>query len=279
MILREKNRFMREARAAAAQDHPNIAAVHEIADYEGETFIVLAYVEGETLKKKIKSGPLPVEQALDIAIQIAQGLKEAHDHGIVHRDITSTNIMVTPKGQVKITDFGLAKFKGEKTLTKSEAQMGTAGYMSPEQIQGEAVDHQGDIFSFGVVLYEMLTGQLPFKGEDDHAQIFSIVYDTPQAVRELNPSVPEELEHILESTLAKDKEFRYQSIDELLADLHSVKENITSGQMVPLSRRARKRKKISKVLIPVALAVSLIVAFVLFRLVFHERALVSTPRP
>ncbi|MFQ6115516.1 MAG: serine/threonine protein kinase, partial [bacterium] len=286
----ERIRFEREAQAAAALDHPCIAAVHEIAESEGQMFIVMACVEGVSLKKKIKSGPLTVEEAIDIAIQIAQGLKEAHDLGIVHRDIKSANVIVSPKGQVKITDFGLAKFKDEKTLTKSGAQMGSASYMSPEQIRGEPVDHQSDLFSIGVVLYEMLTGQLPFKGEDVHAQMFSIVYDLPQPVAMLKPEVPEALERIVERALKKQKEQRYQSIDELLTDLQALKRNMASGQAVHFdpgitkkgklhkSTRDRKRTQLKRVTVLLAFALLLSVAFVLFRLVFHKQAVTAAPR-
>lgn len=248
----EKSRFMREARAAAALDHPNIAAVYEINESEEKPFIVMAYVEGVTLKEKTKSSLPSVDESVDIAVQIAQGLKEAHDKGIVHRDIKSSNIMITPNGQVKITDFGLAKFKGEKSITKPMTQMGTASYMSPEQIQGKSVNHQCDIFSFGVVLYEMLTGDLPFKGENDQAVMFSILYDTPPSITERQPEMPLELEQIVEKALKKDVKDRYQHSNELLEELLELKRNLFAGKEVRIAKAGvKKKKRLTKVKIPI----------------------------
>jgi len=252
----EKTRFIREAQAAAALDHPNIAAVHEIRESDEESFIVMAFVEGVTLKEKIQSRLLSVDESIDIAIQIAQGLKEAHDKGIVHRDIKSSNIMITPSGQVKITDFGLAKFRNEKSFTKPGAQMGTASYMSPEQIQAKSIDHQCDIFSFGVVLYEMLTGDLPFKGENDQAVMFSILYDTPPSITERRPEVPFELEQIVEKALNNDKKERYQRSDEFLEELLEFKNNFSTCKEVGFDKfRAKKKKRITKAKIPIRIAV------------------------
>ncbi len=222
-----KQRFIKEAQAAAALDHPNIATVYEIQETEdGQTprewamlFIAIAYVDGVTLKQKIKSGPLSIEEALACAIQIADGLKAAHENGIIHRDIKSANIMLTPKNRVKITDFGLAKIKGEATNTKSGSQMGTAPYMSPEHIQGEDVDHRSDIFSLGIVLYEMLTGQLPFSYENEAATIYAILYKSPQPPTEIRDDIPGELERIIFRCLRKEPKDRYQSAQRLLSDL------------------------------------------------------------
>ncbi|MCI0559585.1 MAG: serine/threonine protein kinase, partial [Nitrososphaera sp.] len=162
----EKKRFIHEAKAASALDHPNICAIYEIDETEdGQMFIAMAYYEGETLKKKIERGPLPIDQTIDLAIQIAQGLAKAHKHGITHRDIKPANVMITNEGVAKIVDFGLAKLAGQTKLTKSGMTVGTVAYMSPEQARGEEVDHRTDIWALGVVLYEMITGQLPFKGE------------------------------------------------------------------------------------------------------------------
>ncbi|MFX0202728.1 MAG: protein kinase [Candidatus Hodarchaeota archaeon] len=214
-----KERFIREARAASALNHPNITTIHEIDEWQGRDFIVMEYVEGQTVKEKVKSGPLPMDEVLDIATQTAEALKEAHEHDIIHRDIKSDNIMVTEKGQVKVTDFGLAKLKGMKTLTKAGTTMGTVAYMSPEQAKGKEVDHRSDIWSFGVVLYEMITGQLPFKGEYEQAVIYSILNERPEPVTGLRSGVPMELERIIDKALKKKIEERHQTFNDVLIDL------------------------------------------------------------
>ena len=165
----EKARFVREAQAAAALDHSNICTTYEIDESEGRAFIAMAFVDGQSLEEKVSSGPLGPKEAVDIAVQVAEGLQEAHENGIVHRDIKSANIMVGKKGQAKIMDFGLAKLIGYTKLTKTATIMGTVAYMSPEQALGEVVDHRTDIWSLGVVLYESLTGRLPFMAENDAA--------------------------------------------------------------------------------------------------------------
>ena len=168
-----KQRFLQEARAASALDHPNICTIHEINETpDGQLYLVMAYYEGETLKEKIERGPLPLDEAVDIAIQIGQGLAEAHAAGVVHRDIKPANVMLTKGAQVKIVDFGLAKLAGQVGLTQTGKALGTVAYMSPEQARGHEVDHGADLWSLGVVLYEMLAGRRPFPGE--HAQ--SVVY-------------------------------------------------------------------------------------------------------
>jgi serine/threonine protein kinase len=165
----EKERFIHEAKAASALNHPNVITIYEVDEFEGQMFIVMEYCEGKTLKQMIEKETLPVKKVLDIAIHVSEGLTAAHSKGVVHRDIKSDNIMVSQEGQVKIMDFGLAKLKGATKLTKSGSTLGTAAYMSPEQASGEEVDQRSDIFSFGVVMYELLTGQLPFKGEHQAA--------------------------------------------------------------------------------------------------------------
>jgi len=187
-----KERFIQEAQAAAALDHPNICTVYEIDEAEGKTFIALAYIKGHSLKEKIASGPLNLDEVLDIANQTALGLQEAHEKGIVHRDIKPANIMLTEKGQVKIMDFGLAKLEWGVDLTKTATIMGTVAYMSPEQAKGEKVDHRTDLWSFGAMLYEMLTGKRPFKSAHDQAVFYSILHEEPERMTKLRQEIPHE---------------------------------------------------------------------------------------
>ncbi len=215
----DQARFVREAQAAAALDHPNICTTYEIDEAEGQTFIAMAYIEGQSLEERIKSKPPSVREAADLAIQVAEGLQEAHERGIVHRDIKSANIMVNKKGQAKIMDFGLAKLTGRTRLTKTATVMGTVPYMSPEQALGESVDHRTDIWSLGVVLYEMLTGRIPFAAAHEAALIHKIIYDEPASVETLNPDVPRGLSMIVSRAMAKRKEDRYASVSEMLRDL------------------------------------------------------------
>ncbi|UCE19254.1 MAG: protein kinase [Gemmatimonadota bacterium] len=214
-----KERFIHEAQAASALDHSNICTIHEINETsDGQIFIVMACYDGETLEEKIRRGPLKLETALHIAIQIVEGIKEAHDKKIVHRDIKSANIMITSGGQVKVMDFGLAKLRGKTKLTREGTTLGTVAYMSPEQARGEEVDHRSDIWSLGVVLYEMVTGQRPFQGDYDQAVMYSIINEMPESVTGLRTGVPLELERIVFKCLQKDPGERYQTASGLLAD-------------------------------------------------------------
>jgi serine/threonine protein kinase len=183
-------RFIREAQSAAALDHPNICTIHEIGKAQGHTFIVMAFIEGESLKCRIEAGSLELDDALGIAAQVARGLKAAHDKGIVHRDIKPANIMLTSDGTVKIMDFGIATSAGETRLTGVDETLGTVPYMSPEHCAGDEVDHRTDIWSLGVVLYQMLTGLLPFAGGIDQAIIYSILNEDPKPVSELRSDTP-----------------------------------------------------------------------------------------
>jgi eukaryotic-like serine/threonine-protein kinase len=218
-----KARFIREAKAAAALDHPNICTVFEVDEVDGRTFIAMAFIEGRSLKDRIAAGPLPLEEALEIAAQVAEGLKEAHDKGIVHRDIKPANIMLTVKGQPKIMDFGLAKLSGGADLTKPAMIMGTAAYMSPEQARGEAVDRRTDIWSFGATLYEMLTCRKPFGQKHDQALIYSILNDAVEHADRIRPEISRFLDQIIQKALEKDRSRRYQNMAELLKDLKSGK--------------------------------------------------------
>ena len=221
-----RKRFIVEAQAASALDHPNICNIHEINETEdGQLYICMAYYDGESLRQKIKKAPLTFEESLDIFFHIAQGLKAAHEEKIVHRDIKPGNIIITDKGEVKIVDFGLAKLAGEK-LTESISTKGTIAYMAPEVIRNLPEDHRVDLWSLGVVLYEMLTGHLPFKGEYPEPLMYSIVNEEPKLLSEYLNNVPELLQNIIDKLLKKDPDERYQNLSDLLVDLTSfVKED------------------------------------------------------
>jgi serine/threonine protein kinase/tetratricopeptide (TPR) repeat protein len=218
-----KARFLREAQAAAALDHPNICTVYEIGESGDQTYIAMSYVEGLRLKDMIEAGPLQLEQAINLSIQIAEGLKAAHDKGIIHRDIKPGNIMVTGKGQARITDFGLAKLAGGSEITSSGTLMGTVSYMSPEQARGDPVDHRTDIWSFGTVIYEMVTAKRPFRGDHDSAIIYSILHEEPEPMTRVRQGVPVEIERTVNKAVAKELDSRYQSADEILAELRAVR--------------------------------------------------------
>ena len=222
-----KARFIREARAASALDHPNICTVHDIGETEGGSlYIVMACYEGTTLKRRIADGPLSVDRALDLTIQIASGVERAHEAGIVHRDLKPANIIVTHRGRAVILDFGLAKLVGGAELTKETTTLGTAAYMSPEQVRGDAIDHRTDVWSLGVVLYELLTGSRPFEGDYEAAVTYAIVQEAPERIRAIRPELPAELERVVEKALAKRVDERYQSAAELKDALESARSNL-----------------------------------------------------
>jgi len=238
-----RNRFIQEAKAASGLDHPNICTVHEIDETEdGQVFISMPCYEGESLKQKISQGLLKQEEALNIAIQVVKGLAKAHKQGIVHRDIKPANIMVTSDSIVKIVDFGLAKLSGHIRLTRTGATMGTVAYMSPEQAQGEAVDYRSDIWSLGVVLYEMISSHLPFKGENEQAFLYSIINKDPLPLVDLCNGAPVEFEQIINKCLMKNPNKRYLSILELRAALELVQQQIGSGRaLLPSSPKFHRQ--------------------------------------
>ncbi|HLB00236.1 MAG TPA: protein kinase, partial [Bacteroidota bacterium] len=231
----DKTRFTQEARAAAALNHPHICHIYRIDEVDappasGRTgeklmFIEMEHVDGVTLRKKIAAGPIPLAEALNLATQIGEGLEEAHGKGIIHRDIKSDNVMVNSRNQAKVMDFGLAKLKGALKLTRSSSTVGTLAYMAPEQLRGVEADARSDIFSFGVLLYEMLTGRVPFEGAHEAALMYSITNEPPVPLEKYIPDAPAELLHIISRSLEKDPEDRYQTVHDMVIDIRRVRKD------------------------------------------------------
>jgi TolB-like protein/Flp pilus assembly protein TadD/tRNA A-37 threonylcarbamoyl transferase component Bud32 len=242
-------RFQREAQAAAALSHPNIAVIHEVGEHEGTPFIVMEFLEGKSLRELIRQRPLPMREWLRLALPVAEGLAHAHKHGIVHRDLKPDNVMITAEGQVKLLDFGLAKLLQpealpagtdrelhsrletiSRELTRAGKVLGTVAYMSPEQARGEAADHRSDLFSFGVMLYEMASGRLPFKGKSDVEALSATIATEPQPLSQVVEGLPADAERVVRKALEKEPDSRYQHADELATDLRNLKRDLDSGR-------------------------------------------------
>jgi eukaryotic-like serine/threonine-protein kinase len=217
-------RFEREAQAAAKLDHPNIVTVYEVGEFQGRPFFSMQHVEGQSLKEELTGKSLPLDRIFDIGIQVCEGLQAAHESGITHRDVKPSNILIDSHGRARLVDFGLASLAGSDQLTKIGSTMGTVGYMSPEQVRGEQVDRRSDLFSLGVVLYEMITGRQPFKGDNDAATSRSTVATEPEPLARYKSEVPDGFQTIVTKALAKDKDLRYQHVDDLLADMKGLRQ-------------------------------------------------------
>jgi len=260
-------RFIHEARAAAALEHPNICTVYEVGEADGAMFIAMPLVEGESIREKIASGQVDVDEAIELALGVARGLSKAHTNGIVHRDIKPGNVLLTSDGVVKIVDFGLAKLATQTRLTKTGMTVGTVNYMSPEQARGDEVDHRTDVWALGAMLYEMLAGKLPFRGDADPAVVYSILNTDPEPVTGVRREVPVALEDVVERALAKDPAKRYETIDGMIEALETVREEARLGidrRHYATLKRLKRRKRLmagSAVMLVVTIAAVLLTTF------------------
>ena len=261
-----RERFEHEAKAASALNHLNIATIHEIDEVEGRCFIVMEYLDGGSLKGFLEKKAISVKDVLDVAIQIGEGLAAAHESGVVHRDIKPDNIMLTGRAVPKIMDFGLAKLKGVTRVTKTGTTLGTLQYMSPEQAEGKEVDGRSDIFSFGVIVYEMVTGRRPFGGDSEAAVINAIINDAPEPMARYKAGVPEGLQRIVDRALAKDVGERYQHADEVVAELRHEKRLLETGASAAGKANASRRpsRRLLRFVIPALIAGAVILLIFIF---------------
>jgi serine/threonine protein kinase len=246
-----KRRLVQEAKAASAINHPNVCIIYDVEEADGEQFIAMEYVEGVTLRSKIYESEISLDEAVSYVLQIGEALEEAHSKGVIHRDVKPDNIMVNPKNQVKVMDFGLARLKDAILQSRKSSTVGTLAYMAPEQIQGGEIDHRADIFALGVVLYEMLTRRLPFNAVHEAAMMYSILHEEPEPIQKHLPDAPSELVHILERALEKEPSDRYQSVKEMTIDLRRLRKQSTSSfpaTKVGASKTDRNHRRLAAIM-------------------------------
>jgi serine/threonine protein kinase len=236
-----RKRFIREAQSAAKLNHPNIVTIFEVNEHNGIPYFAMEYIEGESLADHIETGPLAVEEAIRITLQLCQGLAEAHSKGIIHRDIKPSNILIDNAGRVRLADFGLATITGGERLTKDYSTVGTVNFMSPEQIRSEEVDNRSDIYSLGVVLYEMLTGQLPFKGQHEPSVMYSILNEEPEPITKYREGISDKMQAIVSKAIIKDRTLRYQQVEEVIVDIG----RLTDTEPTTKTRKFRYNKRIN----------------------------------
>jgi len=261
-----RKRFTREAQAAAGLDHPNIAGIYEVGEFNGRPFFAMQVVEGQSLREVVAGKELPIERILEIVIQVCEGLQAAHDKGIIHRDIKPSNILIDGHGRVRIVDFGLAAVQGSEQLTKTGSTLGTIGYMSPEQVRGQETDHRSDLFSLGVVLYELTTKQNPFKRDSDAATLKAVSDDLPEPLARFKSGLPDGLQAIIDKALEKAPKTRYQHADGMVSDLMRLCQE-ASGQVVrtPVGPQRKRLRALAYLLSAIGvIAVGIIAVNLLF---------------
>jgi len=257
-----KSRFLREAQAVAKLNHPNIVTIHDVSEYQGRPFFVMEHVEGQSLHHFAHIKLLPLDTVIEYAIQICQGIGEAHRAGVIHRDIKTTNIIVDAKGRARLLDFGLAAIAGDDRLTKTGSTLGTVSYMSPEQVSGRDIDHRSDLFSFGIVLYELVAGRTPFRRDSEGATLRAIMQDTPEPLSRYKADIPPRLQQIVDKLLEKDRELRHQTAEDVIADLKRlVYDSQQTGHRPPFKPAKSRLRLVIGAAIVILVA---IVAFVLY---------------
>lgn len=265
-----KTRFLREAQAVAKLNHPNIVTIYDVSEFNGRPFFAMEHVEGHLLHHFAHEKPLPTDTVMDYAIQVCQGIGEAHRAGVIHRDIKATNIIVDTKGRARLLDFGLAAVAGDEKLTKTGSTLGTVSYMSPEQVSGRDIDQRSDLFSFGVVLYELLAGRTPFRRDSEGATLRAIMQDVPEPLSRYKSGIPQKLHQIIDKLLEKDREMRYQTAEDIIADLKRLVYDSQQTGYRPSQKPAKSK------LMPVVGAVIVIAVAVLASIFFLRQKSTQT---